>query len=192
MNITCPNCALTFPVLAGMNDADARRFAALMGDLPPTVARPLIEYLQLFKPDKSGLKWSKMLKLTQDIAPEIIAGEVRRNGRTLNATAEQWAEGMGQLTGRRDKLTLPMKSNGYLRDIVFGLADRTAAQVEREHEESLRRGQRQDSGNNSLDYVAIRSEIRCLEDMLAVAPESARLSLERQIKELKAKLDAKP
>jgi len=128
VNITCPNCALRFPLAAGANDADARRFAAMLGELPPVVGRPLIDYLGLFKPRKSGLRWSRML----------IAGEVRRDGRVLPASADIWADGLRQMADKRDRLTLPLKSNGYLRELVYGLADKAAKPALRKQIDGLR------------------------------------------------------
>lgn len=189
MNLTCPNCALTFPIAAGANDADARRFAAMMGDLPPVVCRPLIDYLGLFKPRKTGLRWSRMITVLQDIAPEIIAGQVRRDGRVLPASADIWAEGLRQMADKRDRLTLPLKSNGYLRELVFGLADRAGAKEERERELSLRRGQRPEASAGGKGRGQIINEIRALENLLAGAPEAAKPALQAQIETLKGELD---
>lgn len=191
MNITCPNCALTFPIIAGANDADARKLAAVMGELPPIVSRPLLDYLQLFKPAKGGLRWARALAITQDLAPEIIAHQVKRDGRTLTATAELWAESLRQMADKRDKLTLPLKSNGYLREIVFGLADKAAAEAERSHEEQLRQhrdSSRQKSQAHTPTATQIRGEIRGLEELLEHAPPAAKTSMERQIANLRAKL----
>ncbi|MEX2524476.1 MAG: hypothetical protein WD750_05930 [Gammaproteobacteria bacterium] len=188
MNISCPNCALTFPLIAGVNDADARKFAAVMGELPSPVTRPLIEYLQLFKPPKSGLRWKKMLSVTCDIAGEIIAGEIRYDRRTLPAGVEQWAAGMQDMAERRDKLSLPLTSNGYLRKIVFGLADKAQGEAEREREERVRSGRRTENTTPAPDRSAINNEIRSLQRLLEHAPNAARPSLEKQIAELKTRL----
>jgi len=179
VNITCPNCALRFPLAAGANDADARRFAAMLGELPPVVGRPLIDYLGLFKPRKSGLRWSRML----------IAGEVRRDGRVLPASADIWADGLRQMADKRDRLTLPLKSNGYLRELVYGLADKAGAQAERRRELALRRGQRDEAGPAVKSRGQVKSEIRALENLLDGAPEAAKPALRKQIDGLREELD---
>lgn len=189
MNLSCPNCALTFPLIAGVNDADARKFAAVMGELPPGVTRPLIEYLQLFKPPKSGLRWKKMLAVTCDIAGEIIAGEIRFDRRTLPATTEQWAQAMQEMAERRDKLILPLAGNNYLRKIVFGLADKAAGEAERATEERVRSGRRPENETPAQSPTEIRNEIRSLERLLESAPDAARPSLEQQIDQLKTRLN---
>ena len=38
MDISCPCCGVKFPIVAGLNDTDGRRFAALMGRIPPDLA----------------------------------------------------------------------------------------------------------------------------------------------------------
>jgi len=108
LNISCPNCALNFPLVAGLNEADAKRYAALMGELPPALAKPLTQYLALFKPAKTGLTWSRALKLLGELLPDIRRGQVRRNGRDWPAPADYWSLAIQTMLEQRDKLTLPM------------------------------------------------------------------------------------
>src|SRR3990172_718209 len=130
LNISCPNCALNFPLVAGLNEADAKRYAALMGELPPALAKPLTQYLALFKPAKTGLTWSRALMLLGELLPDIRRGQVRRNGRDWPAPADYWSLAIQTMLEQRDKLTLPMRNHGYLYSILSGLADRTEAAQE--------------------------------------------------------------
>jgi len=179
LNISCPNCALNFPLVAGLNEADAKRYAALMGELPPALAKPLTQYLALFKPAKTGLTWSRALKLLGELLPDIRRGQVRRNGRDWPAPADYWSLAIQTMLEQRDKLTLPMRNHGYLYSILSGLADRTEAAQEQRVEAA--RAHRPLTGGMATIGQAIQSQIVGLEQMIASTPDGpAKESLERQ------------
>lgn len=139
MRLTCPDCGAAFNVLQAMEDADGRRFVELLTSLPPVVARPLVRYLRLFKPAKQGLRWSRMLKLTRELAPMIRDAQVMRNGSAYVVPAAAWAAAMISLVETPPKtLSLPLTSNGYLLSILAGEAEKQAAQDEQRREESRR------------------------------------------------------
>ncbi len=146
MKLTCPACGSRYDLDAAAGDADARRLTELLAVLPPQAGRALIPYLALFRPPKTGLRWSRMLALAQEITPQIQQAQVTTGGVTWAAPMELWAEAMQQLADRPATLTLPLKSHGYLQKIVAGLAEKRAAAAEREHEQRHRRG---DGGRQS-------------------------------------------
>lgn len=137
MQITCPSCASKYDLTAAVNDASARRFAALMGGLQPAVARHIPAYLGLFKPASQGLRWSRMLTLLEDIEPEIRAARVERNGRDWVAPPALWADAMQTMIDKRG-LKLPLKGHGYLREIVASLANSAEGRAEAQAEDAKR------------------------------------------------------
>ncbi len=186
LNVSCPNCALNFPLIAGLNEADAKRYAALMGELPPALAKPLVQYLQLFKPAKSGLTWSRALKLLGGLLPDIQRGQVRRNGRDWPAPAEAWGLAIQEMLERREKFSLPLKNHGYLYEVIAGLADRQEAQQEKAAETG-RRQRAPTGGMAPLDQI-LNSKLIGLERLIAGTPEGpARERLEQQAAELRAR-----
>lgn len=134
MHVSCPACGAAYPLEAGLNDADARRFAALMGELQPAVARLMIRYLELFKPKKQGLRWSRRLSVAQEIVPAINAAQVSHDGIAYAAPQELWVSGFEKVLAKTD-LILPLAGNGLLIKIVAGLASAGAAKAERAAEE---------------------------------------------------------
>ncbi len=140
MKVTCPACGARYDLDAAVSDADARRFVDLVAGLAPAVAKPLIGYLALFRPEKTGLRWSRMLSLAQEIEPMIRAGQVTRNGTIYPAPTEAWAAALGQLVDRPRTLTLPLKSHGYLLEIIAGGAEKAAGKQEREVEQRKQQG----------------------------------------------------
>lgn len=146
MKICCPVCGSDFPLLAGLNDADARRFAVLMGELPPPIARLMPGYLQLFKPVKRGLRWSRLLALTQEIAADILSARVERHGRSWPAPQAAWIQALQAVIDKRD-LALPLKGHGLLREILAAQANKTEAQIETKTEEQKRQRPHRDAGS---------------------------------------------
>ncbi len=137
INVTCPFCANHFPLQAGLNEADSRRFAEMMGELPPQVARQMPAYLMLHKPKKQGLRMSKIVSLMQDLAPEIKAAQVTRDGITHAAPAAVWVAALEKVI-EMPNLQLPLAGNGLLREICVRLASREEGKQERKTEEVKR------------------------------------------------------
>jgi len=149
MQICCPCCHTEFPIEAGFAEADGKRLAAVLAALDPAVGRALISYLRLFKPPKTSLRLARAEKIAREVADLAATGDVcrdERSGVRRPAPATLWAQGIEQMLSQRDRLTLPLDGHGYLRAVVFGLADQAEASAERDREERLRRGARTGPG----------------------------------------------
>jgi len=140
MRVTCPACGACYDLDAAVSDADARRFMDLIAGLHPQVARPLIQYLALFRPEKTGMRWSRMLTLAKELEPMIREARVSRNGTCYVVPLDSWAETLQYLADRPPGLKLPLKTHGYLLEILAGRAEKVAAKAEAEHEQRRRRG----------------------------------------------------
>ncbi len=138
MKLSCPACGSAFDLDAAVNDADGRRLVELMAGIPPAVGKPLIQYLGLFRPVKTGLRWSRLLKLTQELEPMIRDARVTRNRVTYAVPHEAWAGALAYLADRPKGLRLPLKSHGYLLEILASQAEKAAARAETESENRKR------------------------------------------------------
>lgn len=147
MKASCPACGSRFDLECAVSDADGRRFMAVLAALPAVIGPLMIQYLGLFRPESGGLRYSRMLSLAEELKPLITEGRVARNGRTWPASNSFWVEAMQHLVARPASLRLPLKSNGYLLEIIGSMGEALAAKHdkahERAHEESLKRGQRE-------------------------------------------------
>lgn len=138
MKLTCPGCGATGSAEVFSADLKAREFAAMMGRVPAEMAGELLLYLSLFRPRQRALAWPRACKLLAEILPAIEAGVIQRNGRDWPADASAWRVAIEVLMGKREQLRLPMKSHGYLLEILCGQADKAEAQMERDREAELR------------------------------------------------------
>ena len=149
---TCPHCAFSAEIEAFFADDDGKRLAAVVADLPSECAREVLAYLRLFKPARTGLRTARAVKLAREVAALVAAGDVckdERSGVRRIATPGMWAQGIEAMLAQRDRLSLPLESHGYLRAVVFGIADSADAAAERQKEQQLRLGKTRDGGSES-------------------------------------------
>lgn len=140
MRLYCPDCGGAFDLIQALEDADGRRFVELLTGLPPVVAKPLVRYLRLFKPPQQGLRWSRMLSLTRELAPMIQAAQVTRHRNTYVVAPQQWADAMTMLVeSPSPDLRLPLKSNGYLLGMLANVGEQQAGRDEQRAIERHRR-----------------------------------------------------
>ena len=153
MVLECPCCHARFSAAAALLGEDGRRLIerlAKLGELGEDVLR----YLELFRPAGRALGWSRAARLADDLIEDVQAARVRRRGVDRAAPRDLWRRGVAQLLARRDAggLTLPLRSHGYLREVVWRLAEEAAARAERADEEARRRaGPRTGGGPQRID-----------------------------------------
>ncbi|KHS06586.1 hypothetical protein RM61_15060 [Xanthomonas phaseoli pv. phaseoli] len=143
MRATCPECGTQAHVAAFFVEDDGKRLALTVATMQPDLGRATLAYLGLFKPTKTALRLGRAAKIAAEVAELVAAGSVckdERAGVRRPATASMWAAGMEQMVAQRGALSLPLESHGYLRAVVFGLADKVDAANERQREADARAG----------------------------------------------------
>lgn len=120
MNIKCPNCAAVHSLDSLINDADASSVLRAVLEMDAELGKAAIRYVGLFRPAKSQLSWSRTAKLLNDLLPMMKAQTAERDGVSSPAPAEAWLHGFNETVNARDqgRLKLPLKSHGYLLEIV--------------------------------------------------------------------------
>jgi len=137
--IPCPYCAKDIDVVQAMEVLAGNEWTSLLSDLPVGLVGALLRYLELFKPTKQELRWSRRLALTKELMPLIKAAQIKRNGMAYSAPQGIWeAEMMKLVVNRPETLVLPLKSNGYLLSMIAGRGERAAAKLEQDKIEQAR------------------------------------------------------
>lgn len=145
MKGTCPHCQYQGEIAAFLNGDDWKRLAAVMADIPADCGRAVYGYLRLFKPPKTGLRPVKATRLASEVRDLVLSGYVcidERSGVRRETTPAMWAAGIEEMLSKRDALQLPLGSHGYLRKVVFGIADSVDAQAEKQRDKDLKHGRR--------------------------------------------------
>lgn len=130
----CPECGCTADLTAFIADSQARQAVAEALSVPAEVGGPLLRYLGLFRPANRALSWGRFERLLKEVSGAVRARQVRRHGRDWPAPLEVWCAALEEIVERRDKLQLPLRSHGYLYEIVAGAANRAEARAEAERE----------------------------------------------------------
>ncbi|MCW5300884.1 hypothetical protein DXT88_22180 [Herbaspirillum lusitanum] len=137
--VTCPNCRVVMSMdLMLTEDAPRDALHAIIDAHPAgnTFIKPLLRYVGLFAPEKSQLNHRRMAALINELVPSIRAAQVERNGRTWACPIAYWQMGFEQVLAQRDagQLRLPLKSHGYLFEVLAGMANRAEGAAEKKTE----------------------------------------------------------
>lgn len=136
MNLACPGCGaeMTLDVLIGHEGAREAVLAALQ--LPAPLGKLLVQYLAMFRPRKRQLSWARVSALLEELRVPIAAAEISRNGRTWPAPLEYWRAALEHMVLLRDqgKLQLPLKTHGYLLEVIVGMSDKAERKAEGDRE----------------------------------------------------------
>jgi hypothetical protein len=133
MRLICPCCGGTFSLEIALNDADARQSVARAMALPAGLSSGLLRYLGMFRPAQRSLPWPRVAKLLDELLAMIDAGQIQRNGRFWPAPIATWKAALDEIAERRS-LELPLKSHGYLLEIIAGISNKAEAVAEAEQE----------------------------------------------------------
>lgn len=141
MQLNCPACGATFSLDAIIGHDGARDAVLAALQLPAPLGKTLIQYLALFRPAQRALSMDRLAKLLNELLPMISTAQIERSGTRYAAPVEYWRQAMDSMVAGRDKLTLPLKSHGYLLEIIAGFAEKTAAKAERQSEQGRKYGE---------------------------------------------------
>jgi len=170
MRMACPGCGaeFTLDVLIAHDGARAALVEAM--DMNPALGKRLVQYLALFRPPKRQLTMDRVAKILQEIGPCIRERQIHRNGRIWVIPIESWTWALDEIVAKKDKLTLPLKSHGYLFEMLIGAADKVEAKAEQETE--TRRAHGALAPGQSM---VVRNSATALADVVRTAmPESVR------------------
>lgn len=112
-------------VLIGHEGARDAVMAALA--LPAPLGKLLVQYIALFRPAQRNLSMDRLAGLLRELQPMISDAKIERAGRIWSAPQDYWKIALEEMIAKRDNLTLPLKSHGYLLAIIAGLSDKAEA-----------------------------------------------------------------
>lgn len=131
--MVCPACAaeMTLDVVFGHTGAREAVIALAALDPAAKLVPAAMRYAALFAPRKQRLRFDRLAVIFRELAELVAPARLEHRGRSYAAPRDYWVAAMDEMTGpRREALTLPMASHGYLKSIVAGYADKAAAAAE--------------------------------------------------------------
>ncbi len=135
--VTCPSCQTEAPLEVYLGTDDARGVVEIMARMPgpPSLRKSALRYVALFAPASQRLRWGRVEKLLGELVEMIESGRVERNGRNWPAPVDYWQHGIDAVLAN-SALRRPLKSHGYLLEVIAGHANSAEAQAERKQEAS--------------------------------------------------------
>ncbi|MDG6235437.1 hypothetical protein [Glaesserella parasuis] len=118
MKVKCSACGAihSLDALVANEAASQALNAALL--INGELGRALIGYLGLFRPTESSLTFKRVITLLNELTPMITAQTIKRDRDTFPAPPEAWIYAINQMLANRQTLKLPLKSHGYLLEII--------------------------------------------------------------------------
>ncbi|MDR4518932.1 MAG: hypothetical protein MRK00_16300 [Nitrosomonas sp.] len=113
----CPNCHSHIQLEAVMQDEAIGKLATMLASMEADLARPLISYLGLFRPEKRDLANDRALRLAQEVI------DLTSDKQNLAAALTQTVELI------RSKGGGPLKNHNYLKRVIDGMEKTPKTQV---------------------------------------------------------------
>lgn len=123
--------------LQAQEDRQALAQILLLG-LP--MGAQLLRYIGLFRPAKNALSLTRTQRLLAELLPDIKRGVITSKGRDWVVPPPVWQQAFERVQANREAglLNLPLRSHGYLHEILVSLANRVEGAAETAHEQQLR------------------------------------------------------
>jgi hypothetical protein len=138
MKLSCPACGAVASLDVLIGHEGARDAVMVSLSLPAPLGNLLVQYLALFRPASRNLSMDRVANLLGELKVMISEARIERGGRTWSAPQDYWKMALEEMIGKRDKLTLPLKSHGYLLAIIEGYGSK--AEGKQEAQAEARRG----------------------------------------------------
>ncbi len=122
MHTKCPNCGAVNSLDSLITNAEASAAVIAAAGLSGELGKLVIRYCGLFRPAKSQLSFARLAALLNQLLPDIKAQRIERDGKVYDAPLDAWLHAMQVMLTKRDnnELNLPLKSHGYLYEIIAG------------------------------------------------------------------------
>jgi len=175
MRLTCPGCGAEYTLDVLVAHEGAREALVEAMGMNLALGKRLVQYLGLFRPAQRQLTMDRVAKILKELSPDIKAAQITRHGRIWPVPIESWAWGLDEIVAKKDKLTLPLKSHGYLYEMLIAAADKLEGGIEQQTENRRRSG-----GIAPGQSVVVRSEAAPAARLVKVEiPASARAAMDQ-------------
>jgi hypothetical protein len=132
MKLNCPSCGALMSLDVIVSHDGARDAVQIALQLPAPLGKLIIQYLTLFRPARRQLSLDRVASILGELLPMITDSRISRDGKTYPIAQPIWAAGLQEIMDkhRQKPLTLPLKSHGYLLEILINKAHSAEAKLE--------------------------------------------------------------
>lgn len=122
MKTRCPACGAENSLDTLIAHDEARQALWSLAQIGGETTMSVLRYLSLFRPTKSALSFNRVSILLGELLADIQRGQIQRHGQVFNVSIEIWTAALQTVVSRRESLALPLKSHGYLYEILSQMA----------------------------------------------------------------------
>lgn len=136
MKVSCPCCHAELALEALLAHEHARRAVARLAQVSLPFGARTLAYMALFKPASRALSIDRIVRLIEELLPDIERQAITRNGREWDAGIETWRAALDVVMDMHaaGQLRLPLTSHGLLHQVIVNLVQKDEARRERQHE----------------------------------------------------------
>jgi hypothetical protein len=140
MKLACPSCGALMSLDVIMGHDGAREAVQTALQLPAPLGKLIIQYLTLFRPAQRQLTLERVASILGELLPMIQSCKIRRDGKDYVIGHTTWEAGFKEIMDKHKQkpLTTPLKSHGYLLEILINKAASQEAKAEARREEQRR------------------------------------------------------
>jgi len=176
--VTCPNCRVSASLDVFLSEDSVRAALDAVIDAHPagqTLIKPMLRYIGLFAPAKTRMAYSRLASLIGEISPAMRSAQISRNGRTWPAPMPYWQTAFETVlnAAHQGGLSLPLKSHGYLLEVIARMSSKEQAKTE-----TLREQQRAGHAGVGTSPERAQAAVVLSEPARAIMPVDVRETLQ--------------
>lgn len=140
MRVACPSCSAEMDLAVLLTHEQARRSVARLAQVSLPFGALTLQYMALFKPASRALSIDRMVRLIDELLPDIERQAITRMGREWDAPVESWRAALRVVLSMRDAgtLRLPLTDHALLHQVLANQAGKVESTRERSIEASRR------------------------------------------------------
>lgn len=118
MKCKCPACGAVLSLDVLLQHEQATQAVMTAMQFNGEFGRLAVQYLALFRPEKSALTMDRVAKLLDELITSAQQGEISRNGQRYCAPVESWIAGFNAVLNNRHNIKRPLNGHGYLFEVM--------------------------------------------------------------------------
>ncbi len=166
MKLSCPSCGAVASLDVLLGHEGARDAVMIALQLPAPLGKQLIQYVGLFRPASRQLSLDRVASILGELLPMVKEARIERAGRIWSAPIETWSAALDEILAKRDRLTLPLKSHGYLLEIIMAMVNKAEGKQEakKEQERAYAYTTERQPGPVQVSDVIVKPARSCMPD----------------------------
>lgn len=103
----------------------------VVGEMQPELWSLVFQYIGLFRPEKGKLSWVRAAKILGELHDMVKSEQFERGGKVFSAPLVVWLAGIDQILSKRLDINRPLKTHGYLLEIMMSLDAKSIKDMEK-------------------------------------------------------------